>query len=164
MPSKNTTRVQLDLPEGAMQLLNNLKIVTDANTNTEVIRNALMSYAWINDFYQRGEKLVIKSISGEVREIELFGFALMTLGHRRQQIIDSLRSQKAEDLRIFEHDMYLAFPIENFDRAKASGKTGTQLIDKKEFDEWLREIGLRRKGSKLLQGDLGKRYIGVEYS
>lgn len=159
---KNTTRVQLDLPEGAMQMLNNLKIRTDANTNAEVIRNALISYAWIADFYQRGEKLLIKPLSGEVREIEFIGFTLMTLGNRRRQIIDSLRAQDVADLRILEEEMYLAFPIENFDQAEASGKTGTQLIDKKAFDEWLKEIGLIRKGSKLLQGGLGERYIGVE--
>lgn len=162
MAKKNNTRVQLDFPEQTMLQLNELKSLTDATTNAEVMRNALMSYKWMVDHYQRGERLLLKSLSDDIREVELFGMKLMTLGNRRRQIVENLKAQSPDDLRIYEEEMYLAFPIENFTQAEASGLTGTHLIDKQALDEWLAEIGLHRKGTKLLQGDFGNRYIGLK--
>lgn len=161
MSAKKSTRVQLDFQDNAIQQLNALKVVTDATTNTDVIRNALMSYAWMVERYQRGERLLVKALNGDVKEVELFGLTVMTLGNRRKQIIEHLKSQNPNDMKIYETDMQLAFPVENFAEAEASGAAGTLLIDQAACDSWLNEVGLKRKGSKMLEGGFGNRYIGV---
>lgn len=161
MSTKKSTRVQLDFQDNAMQQLNSLKALTDATTNTDVVRNALMSYAWMVECYQKGERLLVKSINGDVKEVELFGLTVMTLGNRRKQILENLKSQHPDEMKIYETDMQLAFPVENFTEAEASGAAGTLLIDQTACDKWLKEVGLKRKGDKLLEGGFGNRYIGV---
>lgn len=70
--SKQTRRVQLELPSKSMQRLESLKDQTEAASYAEVIRNAMMAYGWLIERYENNEKVLIQDASGNTREVELF--------------------------------------------------------------------------------------------
>ena len=70
--SKQTRRVQLELPSKSMQRLEKLKEKTEAASYAEVIKNAMMAYSWLIERHEEQEKILVKDSSGDIREIELF--------------------------------------------------------------------------------------------
>lgn len=70
--SKQTRRVQLELPNKSMQRLENLRDLTEAASYAEVIRNAVMAYSWLIERHEKDEKILVQDSSGNTREVELF--------------------------------------------------------------------------------------------
>lgn len=164
MAKKASNRVQIDLTDEAMGQLNHLKEITDANTNAEVFKEAMASHAWLIERYQRGEKLLVKQPSGEMREVELLNFSVATVGKHRQRILEDLASQEVANMRINETDLHTAFPRPDFNELAAAGEYGFNLIDKSALTGWLKEHRLRMPDGKIETDLDNTRWIEVERS
>lgn len=70
--AKNTTRVQMELPEKSMQRLSILKDKTEASSYTEVLKNALRLYESLIDEVEAGKTLFVKDKEGNVSEYKIF--------------------------------------------------------------------------------------------
>ena len=62
---RNTTRVQLELPETSFERLNRLKDKTEASSYAEVLKNALRLYEALVLEAEAGNEISIKQKSGE---------------------------------------------------------------------------------------------------
>lgn len=73
-PAKNqpTRRLNLEMTEDVRQRLERLRMETQADSLTEVIRRALALYDLIVTERARGEKMVFKGAKGAEREVVLF--------------------------------------------------------------------------------------------
>ena len=69
---KNTTRVQLELPSKSMDRLSQLKEITEASSNAEVIRNALRLYESIIYEVESGHKIMVEDEEGKTVEYKIF--------------------------------------------------------------------------------------------
>lgn len=69
---KNTTRVQMELPEKSMQRLSDLKDKTEASSYAEVLKNALRLYESLIDEIEAGKTLFVKDKEGNVSEYKIF--------------------------------------------------------------------------------------------
>jgi hypothetical protein len=67
-----TTRVQLELPEKTMGRLLSLKEKTEANSYTEVMKNALRLYENIIGQYEEGKRVYLKDQDGSMTEYQVF--------------------------------------------------------------------------------------------
>ena len=65
-------RVQLDLPKGSMDRLTNIKEMTDAASNAEVIRNAIRLYEAIVQETAAGREFFIKETNGSIIPYRMF--------------------------------------------------------------------------------------------
>jgi len=70
--AKNTTRVQMELPEKSMQRLAALKDKTEASSYAEVLKNALRLYESLIDEVESGKTLCVKDKEGNVSEYKIF--------------------------------------------------------------------------------------------
>jgi hypothetical protein len=61
---KNTTRVQLELPESSFVRLKELQRKTEAATYAEVIRNALRLYEALVNESEKGNFVSVKQVDG----------------------------------------------------------------------------------------------------
>jgi ABC-type Fe3+-hydroxamate transport system substrate-binding protein len=69
--SRKTTRVQLELPEKAMELLQSLQERTESVSYAQVVRNALKLYGAILDRQDKGQELILRSADGTETTLEL---------------------------------------------------------------------------------------------
>lgn len=69
---KDTTRVQMELPEKSMQRLSLLKDKTEASSYAEVFKNALRLYESLIDEYEAGRIILIKDKDGNMSEYKIF--------------------------------------------------------------------------------------------
>jgi len=67
----NRKRLQLDLSSQAKEHLQRCREKSGAQTNAEVVRRALQTYAWVLDHTQSGAKLQSVEENGDITEIEL---------------------------------------------------------------------------------------------
>ena len=65
-------RVQLDLTQRAMGLLNELRRKTDATSNAEVIRDALKLYDGLITEAERGAEFLIRDKDGKLSAFRIF--------------------------------------------------------------------------------------------
>jgi metal-responsive CopG/Arc/MetJ family transcriptional regulator len=65
-------RVQLDLPEKALQRLQDLKSRTEASSYAEVIKNALRLYEAIIEETEAGSSFLVRSADGQLKEYVIF--------------------------------------------------------------------------------------------
>jgi hypothetical protein len=70
--SKKTTRVQMELPETAMQRLKTLKDKTEATSYSDVTRKAYRIYEKMLDLNDAGYAMYLKDKSGNMKEIKFF--------------------------------------------------------------------------------------------
>ena len=70
--AKETTRVQMELPEASIERLKLLKDKTEAASYAEVTKNAYRLYERIIDLSESGYTLCLKDKSGNIKELELF--------------------------------------------------------------------------------------------
>jgi metal-responsive CopG/Arc/MetJ family transcriptional regulator len=61
---RNTTRVQIELPEASFERLNRLKEKTEASSYAEVLKNALRLYEALVLEAEAGNEISIKEKSG----------------------------------------------------------------------------------------------------
>lgn len=69
---KNSQRISLMLPEAAANRLKKLKDVSEASSNTDVIRSALRMYEWMIEEFQKGNALYVKQPDGVEKPVSLF--------------------------------------------------------------------------------------------
>ncbi len=72
MPSKTSTRVQLELSPVSMKRLRSLKDKTEASSYAEVTKNALKLYEHMIDLARSGDTLLVHDKKGITRELKLF--------------------------------------------------------------------------------------------
>lgn len=72
MTKKQTTRIQMELPDSSMDRLKKLKEKTEATSYAEVTKNAYRLYERIIEISESGCTLLVKDSNGNVKEIELF--------------------------------------------------------------------------------------------
>lgn len=72
MSKKETVRVQMELPQPAIDRLKMLKDKTEAASYAEVTKNAYRLYDMIIEMQESGRSLLVKEPSGEVRELQIF--------------------------------------------------------------------------------------------
>jgi hypothetical protein len=70
--AKETTRVQMELPEKSIQRLKLLKDKTEAASYAEVTKNAYRLYEKLIELGEEGYTLCLKDKEGKVREFEVF--------------------------------------------------------------------------------------------
>ncbi len=70
--SKETTRVQMELPERSFERLKVLKDKTEAASYAEVTKNAYRLYERMIDLVESGHTLCLKDKNGNVKELEIF--------------------------------------------------------------------------------------------
>ena len=72
MSKKETVRVQMELPQPAIDRLKTLKDKTEAASYAEVTKNAYRLYDMIIEMQESGRSLLVKEPSGEIRELQIF--------------------------------------------------------------------------------------------
>lgn len=70
--TKNTTRVQMELPEKSFELLKELKDKTDASSYAEVTKHAYRLYKKMIDLTESNNVIFIKNKDGTIKELEMF--------------------------------------------------------------------------------------------
>jgi metal-responsive CopG/Arc/MetJ family transcriptional regulator len=65
-------RVQLDLPERALNRLQELKEKTEATSYAEVVKNALRLYEAVVAETEAGNSFMVRAPSGEMKEYVIF--------------------------------------------------------------------------------------------
>ncbi len=70
--AKETTRVQMELPETSLERLKMLKEKTEAASYAEVTKNAYRIYERIIDLTESGCTILLKDSQGNTKELELF--------------------------------------------------------------------------------------------
>lgn len=65
-------RIQIDLPEKAMERLEDLKTKTEAISYAQVIRNALRLYEAIIVEAEAGGSFLVRTANGDVKEFVIF--------------------------------------------------------------------------------------------
>ena len=70
--SKYTVRVQMELPQPAVDRLKTLTDKTEAVSYEEVTKNAYRLYEMIIEMQESGRSLMVKEPSGEIRELQIF--------------------------------------------------------------------------------------------
>jgi hypothetical protein len=68
----STHRVQMDLSESAFQRLGSLKQKIDANSYTEVMKEALRLYEWLLSKEMSGARFFIEEMGKDSCEVKLF--------------------------------------------------------------------------------------------
>lgn len=71
-PTRNTTRVQLELPRRAYERLNALKERSDAASYSEVIKNALRLYTILSAHADEGHRIYLREPDGTLTECVVF--------------------------------------------------------------------------------------------
>jgi metal-responsive CopG/Arc/MetJ family transcriptional regulator len=69
---RTTTRVQLELPQQAMERLSRLKEKTEAASYAEVIRNALRIFEALVQEHEQGAEFQLKRTGGETVAYKIF--------------------------------------------------------------------------------------------
>jgi Arc/MetJ-type ribon-helix-helix transcriptional regulator len=69
---RTTTRVQLELPQQAMERLQSLKEKTEAASYAEVIRNALRMFEALVKEHEQGAEFQLKRAGGETVAYKIF--------------------------------------------------------------------------------------------
>jgi dihydroxyacid dehydratase/phosphogluconate dehydratase len=72
MKEKETTRVQIELPEASMERLKALKEKTEATSYAEVTKNAFKLYERMIELAESGSVLLVRDKKGNTKELELF--------------------------------------------------------------------------------------------
>lgn len=70
--SKETRRVQLELPPRAYERLVRLKVETESGTYSEVMKNALRLYDFAVEQYEQGHELMLKRADGTIVPAQIF--------------------------------------------------------------------------------------------
>lgn len=70
--AKETTRVQMELPEASIERLKTLKEKTEATSYAEVTKNAYRLYERIIELTESGHTICLKDNVGNIKELEIF--------------------------------------------------------------------------------------------
>jgi hypothetical protein len=70
--AKDTTRVQMELPEKSFERLKVLKDKTEASSYAEVTKNAYRLYERMIDLVESGYTVCLKDKEGNIKELEIF--------------------------------------------------------------------------------------------
>jgi hypothetical protein len=70
--SLRSKRLHLALPEGMQDRINTLKEVTQAESQTEVVRNALLVYSALVNEHLRGNDVLVRSPDGKEVTYKVF--------------------------------------------------------------------------------------------
>ena len=65
-------RIQLDMPEQALNRLQNLKVKTEASSYAEVVKNALRLYEAIVEDAEAGKSFFVRTADGCEKEYIIF--------------------------------------------------------------------------------------------
>lgn len=68
---RDTTRVQIELPQASMERLKALKEKTEASSYAEVTKNAFRLYERIIELAESGHTLLVRDAKGNTKEIQL---------------------------------------------------------------------------------------------
>jgi hypothetical protein len=71
-PTRDTTRVQLEMPPQAMERLTRLKEKTEAASYAEVIRNALRVFEALAEEHEKGSEFSLKRSDGQTVAYKIF--------------------------------------------------------------------------------------------
>lgn len=72
MSKKETVRVQMELPQPAIERLKALKDKTEASSYAEVTKNAYRLYDMLIEMQESGRSLLMREPSGEIKELQIF--------------------------------------------------------------------------------------------
>jgi hypothetical protein len=68
---RDTTRVQIELPQASMERLKALKDKTEASSYAEVTKNAFKLYERMIELAEAGHTLLVRDKKGNTKELEL---------------------------------------------------------------------------------------------
>jgi hypothetical protein len=69
---RDTTRVQIELPQASMERLKTLKEKTEASSYAEVTKNAFKLYERMIELTESGGVLLVRDKGGNTKELEIF--------------------------------------------------------------------------------------------
>ncbi len=69
--SESKSRLNLELPERVRTRIEQIRVLAEADSMSEVIRRAISVYATLLRVTQDGDRLVLRSANGEERELVL---------------------------------------------------------------------------------------------